>query len=177
MSAWTDSGFGLDHVLYVALALYFLARYLDFRYDWSQRFEWFHYVHLLYFCIVLCAAAELMWFVGGIIEVITAEGGNHEEFRTIGLLMTCILSITPIALVATLAHGLRQSNRHIAEVRRGVGVLKHDRVLQIICLPPVYGASAALAFCRSLSGQALAFQTAGREARWLCAPWWSCSTR
>lgn len=147
MSAWTDSGFGLDHVLYVALCLYFLARYVVFWCNcspWSQRFEWFHYVHLLYFCIVCCAAAELMWFVGGILEVITAEGGNSEEFRTIGLIMTIVLSMTPIALVATLTHGLRQSNRHIAEIRKGVGVLKHDRVLQIICLPPVYG---TLALC------------------------------
>jgi len=58
--------------------------------------------------------------------------------------LTCILIFVPFALVATLAQSWMQSASHIDEIKEGRGALQHDRALQIICLPPVYG---MLAMC------------------------------
>mmetsp|Transcript_16525 Transcript_16525/g.36233 ORF Transcript_16525/g.36233 Transcript_16525/m.36233 type:complete len:461 (-) Transcript_16525:138-1520(-) len=52
------------------------------------------------------------------------------------------VQLTPIAVLVTLVLAWFQTDAHIFEIHKGKGILKHDRAVQIIALPAVFGVMA-----------------------------------
>jgi len=64
----------------------------------------------------------------------------------------------PVAAMITFAMAFIQTGQHVNELRRGSGVLKHDRAVQIIALPAVFG-------CMAMNALATSFESAAKIPR------------
>jgi len=133
--------FGVDLILY--LALLFLAAWRHF-FPFQRRrrcLDVLNYCNLLYAFLLGLLVFLLQSFIQAVVQ----------EFRAPQKTNVCLLVVmvvVPLANTVTLALSWHQSRQHISQMREDLEISKHDRALQIIALPAVYGLMAMCALVK-----------------------------
>jgi len=133
-------------VLYVALLFLFIWRWFS---GWRLCGAWLEYANycaLLYFVLVVLLVAAVAEFIQTAAEADpkTAWHGSPDWFKY-------LIFGAPGAACITIAICGFQTSQHVAEIRSSRATLKHDRAVQIIALPAVYGVMAMNSMTRIFS--------------------------
>lgn len=128
-----DSG----RIMYAGLFVLWVWRQLC---PWRCFGVWLQYANyniLLYALLLFLLVHSITIFT---MDAFTPEG--KAVWGGLCFWMKPLVLAAPLTLVMTFALCLFQSVAHVGEIRRGSAPLKHDRAVQIIALPAVYGTMA-----------------------------------
>ncbi|CAJ1370878.1 unnamed protein product [Effrenium voratum] len=137
-------------VLYLGLVVLFVWRFLS---GWRLCGAWMEYANycmLLYMLLLVLNA----WAIYSFISLALRPEGSQVWEPLPRWLRPMVLG-TPAAAVFTYILAFIQTCQHVNEIRRGAGTLKHDRAVQIIALPAVFG-------CMAMNALTKVFQSAAR---------------
>jgi len=130
-------------VLYVALLTLFIWRWIS---GWRLCGAWLEYANycaLLYFVLLVLLIVAVIEFIQTALaaDPKTAWHGspNWLKYLIVG---------APGAACVTIAICGFQTSQHVAEIRCSRAIIKHDRAVQIIALPAVYGIMAMSSMAR-----------------------------
>jgi len=130
-------------VLYVALLALFIWRWLS---GWRLCGAWLEYANycaLLYFILLVLLIAAVIEFIQ------TAfEADPRTTWHDIPVWLKYMVFGSPGAACITIAICGFQTSQHVSEIRSGRATIKHDRAVQIIALPAVYGVMAMSSMAR-----------------------------
>jgi len=122
-------------ILYVGLLVLLVWRCL---FPWPKEKGWqdnINYITLLYMLVGALYLFELVEFSVTLVQDIKAAPATQRPpviFRWLAI-------AAPIAIALCIALGWAQSREHLREIREGSSAIQHDRVLNMIALPAVYG--------------------------------------
>jgi len=128
--------FSLDLILYVTLLVLFIWRVLS---PWRCCGQWhagLNYVTALY---VLLSALFIAQLVNLIRAAIADLGSRSQESKDVPTWITWFVFGSPVAMCAMLVMAWLQTRGHIEKIRAKKYQVQHDRAVNIIALPPVYG--------------------------------------
>jgi len=123
----------LDLILYCTLLVLFIWRVLS---PWRCCGQWYagvNYVSALY---VLLSALFIAQLVNLIRAAIADLGSRTKDGNT---WINWLVFATPVAMCAMLVMAWLQTRGHIEKIRAKKYQVQHDRAVNIIALPPVYG--------------------------------------
>mmetsp|Transcript_40139 Transcript_40139/g.114756 ORF Transcript_40139/g.114756 Transcript_40139/m.114756 type:complete len:412 (+) Transcript_40139:90-1325(+) len=134
-----DSGL----VLYLALLALFLWRWLAWWRYRGSRLACLNYCSLLFFVLGCLLVNAIVLFVRA-----ASSGGGKSAWTQLPGWMRPVLLGTPGAACLTVLLSGVQAMQHVAEIRQGRAIVKHDRAVQIVALPAVYGVMAMNSLAR-----------------------------
>ncbi|CAE7930590.1 ACT1 [Symbiodinium sp. KB8] len=136
-------------VLYLGLLVLFLWRFLS---GWRLCGAWLEYAN---YCMLLYLLLLVLntWAIYAFLSLAFRPEGQ-KVFETLPPWMRPLMLGTPAAAVVTYFLAFIQTGQHVNEIRRGSGALKHDRAVQIIALPAVFGCTAMNALTKVFQGSA-----------------------
>jgi len=111
--------------------------------------EYANYCMLLYMLLLVLNVYAIYSFV-----TLAMRTEGEEVFKALPPWMKPLMLGTPIAAVVTYLLAFLQTGQHVNEIRRGAGTLKHDRAVQIIALPAVFGCMAMNALTKMFESAA-----------------------
>jgi len=140
-------------VLYIGLLALFLWRFLS---GWRLCGAWLEYAN---YCVLLYVLL-LVLLVHAIVLYVRAMcmAGGRAAWGDLPGWLRPIMIAAPIAAVVAYTMCAAQTVRHVNEIRRGAATLRHDRAVQIIALPAVYGVMAMSALTRMYQLKAHSFE-------------------
>lgn len=103
-----------------------------------------NYTSLLYVFLVAALSYTLANFYRLVQQPLVIEQSQEASVWTIPWLQPFVL-ISPVAVALTIVLNWFQTESHVFEIHKDVGILKHDRAVQIIALPAVFAVMAAAA--------------------------------
>jgi hypothetical protein len=139
---FNGSYFGVDLILYLVLICLAFWRHIC---PWRPKRKWleyFNYCNILYALLLGLLVSLLDSLVRAIVKEFRAPQKTNIP-------MLVILVAVPLANIVTMVLSLRQTRAHINAMREDDAIIPyHDRALQIIALPPVYGLMAMCALMK-----------------------------
>lgn len=141
----------IDLFLYVALIVLFVWRLFCPWKCCGQRLVYLNYVYLLYGLLTILLVMVFIQFF------IAVARDFRQDLTPMGLRV--ILLLTPPATLANLALSVSQSRGHMHEIKAQCATMKHDRAVNILALPPVYG-------LMSMSALVQVYQWATKSPDW-----------
>eukprot|EP00930_Biecheleria_cincta_P046112 TRINITY_DN31801_c0_g1_i1.p1 TRINITY_DN31801_c0_g1~~TRINITY_DN31801_c0_g1_i1.p1 ORF type:complete len:431 (-),score=82.03 TRINITY_DN31801_c0_g1_i1:38-1330(-) len=136
-------------VLYVGFLGLFLWRCVSGWRLFGAWLEYANYCMLLYLLLFVLNTWAIVNFV-----TLAMEPEGHEVWQHSPSWLRMFTVLAPPAAVFTLVMAFIQTGQHVNELRRGSGVSKHDRAVQIIALPAVFGCMAMNALATSYEAAA-----------------------
>jgi len=156
-------------LLYAGLLLLAIWRWAGAYWFFGMWLSIFNYMSLLYAFF----AAALIYLLIGFYEeaqdpVALSLSGMAEvrDLWSIRWLKPFVL-VAPIAVCVTLAMSWLLTESHLFEIHKRFAVLKHDRAVQIVALPAVFGVMALASMCPILE-----LMTGRVTAEALASPWY-----
>lgn len=140
-------------VLYVGFLGLFIWRCVS---GWRLCGAWLEYANycmLLYMLLFVLNSWAIVNFV-----TLAMKSEGQEVWKHSPHWLQVVAVGAPAAAVITFAMCFIQTGQHVNELRRGSGVSKHDRAVQIIALPAVFG-------CMAMNGLATSFEAASKFHR------------
>mmetsp|Transcript_25924 Transcript_25924/g.48680 ORF Transcript_25924/g.48680 Transcript_25924/m.48680 type:complete len:422 (-) Transcript_25924:79-1344(-) len=136
-------------VLYLGLVVLFLWRFVS---GWRLCGAWLEYAN---YCMLLYMLLLVLnvWAIYSFLSLALRQEGQ-EVFKPLPPWMRPLMLGTPAAALVTYVLAFLQTGQHVNEIRRGAGTLKHDRAVQIIALPAVFGCTAMNALAKVFQGAA-----------------------
>eukprot|EP00931_Biecheleriopsis_adriatica_P089999 TRINITY_DN64050_c0_g1_i1.p1 TRINITY_DN64050_c0_g1~~TRINITY_DN64050_c0_g1_i1.p1 ORF type:complete len:426 (+),score=91.14 TRINITY_DN64050_c0_g1_i1:126-1403(+) len=137
-------------ILYVGLLVLFVWRFLS---GWRLCGAWLEYAN---YCMLLYGLLFFLniWAIVAFLSLAsTAEG--KQVWGTLPGIAHPLMMGAPAAALIVYIMAFLQTGQHVNEIRRGAGVLKHDRAVQIIALPAVFG-------CMAMNALAKMFECAAK---------------
>lgn len=124
-------------VLYIGLLVLFIWRFLS---GWRLCGAWLEYAN---YCMLLYGLLLFLnlWAIVSFLSLASKPEGK-QVWETLPGVAHPLMMGAPVAALAVFAMAFLQTGQHVNEIRRGAGVLKHDRAVQIIALPAVFGCMA-----------------------------------
>mmetsp|Transcript_42354 Transcript_42354/g.112070 ORF Transcript_42354/g.112070 Transcript_42354/m.112070 type:complete len:419 (-) Transcript_42354:17-1273(-) len=130
-------------VLYVGLLVLFLWRWLS---GWRLCGAWLEYAN---YCVLLYTLLLVLLLYSVVLYLRAMCGaGGHAAWADLPGWMRPMMIAAPCAACIAYAMCASQTMQHVGEIRRGAATLRHDRAVQIIALPAVYGVMAMSALTR-----------------------------
>lgn len=136
-------------VLYLGLVVLFVWRFLS---GWRLCGAWMEYANycmLLYMLLLVLNVYAIYSFV-----MLAMRPEGERVFQALPPWMKPLMFGTPMAAGVTYFMAFIQTGQHVNEIRRGAGTLKHDRAVQIIALPAVFGCMAMNALTKMFESAA-----------------------
>jgi len=136
-------------VLFLGLLVLFLWRFLS---GWRLCGAWLEYANycmLRYLLLLVLNTCAIYAFLS-----LAFRPEGQKVFETLPPWMRPLMLGAPAAAVVTYFLAFIQTGQHVNEIRRGSGTLKHDRAVQIIALPAVFGCTAMNALTKVFQGSA-----------------------
>eukprot|EP00441_Pelagodinium_beii_P041769 CAMPEP_0197628944 /NCGR_PEP_ID=MMETSP1338-20131121/7019_1 /TAXON_ID=43686 ORGANISM="Pelagodinium beii, Strain RCC1491" /NCGR_SAMPLE_ID=MMETSP1338 /ASSEMBLY_ACC=CAM_ASM_000754 /LENGTH=371 /DNA_ID=CAMNT_0043199947 /DNA_START=104 /DNA_END=1216 /DNA_ORIENTATION=+ len=136
-------------VLYLGLLILISWRWLS---GWRLFGAWLEYAN---YCVLLYALLGVLnlWGMIAFYTLAMKEEGKTVWAASPNYVKTILLGAPPCALVTYICAFI-QTGQHVNEIRRGAAVLKHDRAVQIIALPAVFGCMAMNSLAKMYQGAA-----------------------
>jgi len=137
-------------VLYVGFFLLFLWRCIS---GWRLFGAWLEYAN---YCMLLYALLFVLnaWAIVNFVSLAMQPEG-YAVWKSSPHWLHVIAVGAPGGAVITFVMAFIQTGQHVNEIRRGSGVSKHDRAVQIIALPAVFA-------CMAMNGLATSFEAASK---------------
>lgn len=138
---FNNSYFGVDLILYVVLICLALWRHVC---PWRPKRKWLEYFN---YCNVLYALLTglLVSLLDSLVRAIVKEFRAPQKTN---IPMLVILVAVPLANIVTMVLSFKLTRAHINAMKEDDSISRHDRALQIIALPPVYGLMAMCALVK-----------------------------
>jgi len=140
-------------VLYVGFLILFIWRSIS---GWRLCGAWLEYANycmLLYLLLFVLNGWAIVNFV-----TLAMQSEGQSVWKHSPHWLQVFACGAPFAAVITFAMAFIQTGQHVRELRRGSGVSKHDRTVQIIALPAVFG-------CMAMNALATSFEAASKFPR------------
>lgn len=136
-------------VFFGGLSVIFLWRLLCPWRCCGRRLDWLNYTVALYFMLVCLLIVALYTLAGAFFEAQTSTGVVQEAHFAIVVWLKPLVAASPVAVCVTIVLCCIQASHHVDEIKESRSCLKHDRALQVIATPAVYGTMAMCALARA----------------------------
>mmetsp|Transcript_98724 Transcript_98724/g.240147 ORF Transcript_98724/g.240147 Transcript_98724/m.240147 type:complete len:432 (-) Transcript_98724:70-1365(-) len=130
-------------VLYVGLLLVWPLRWITWWKHRKTNWIYLNYAFILYTLVTVLLGYALYLFI----RAAMTESGKASWAGLPGWLRPMMIG-APVSAVFVLVASGAQTIQHVNEIRQDRAIVKHDRAIQIVVLPAVYGAMAMNSFAR-----------------------------